>query len=823
MLSRGGQHIKRCGLSAGFGDHFAAGHVSVADEPLLFLYPRWFTFVSQQRRRLLNSRTSKRSISNHHTGTLPSRLKTNLLQHRRQSLAAPSRQRWLSTSSVPMLPNLDTQTEKSATATDPPSESTVKDASSAGLVGKSGNFDAFAGLNTEDEFLTDPLIEQPGPAALGLATLPQYQRDISEEPTSPDRPRFGLSPRDVRRKGRRDYWMKKVAVGGRESIYRQMKAMILSAGRRAQFRSKKATSPSKHEPYRRQMLVPEETIAVICGPSWTSAASENIWYVRLHNGCKVHVLPPAESVGHSRKVLLTGSEWVTGLVENRIKQTQKLQENGDALLDVQKPVVPIFPSLRALERDNLPAPRVRGVWTNSSISQTPASLDLINDNWKNILTVREFVEHVDGLTNSHPGSNEQSHSQSVAIKLLELFSKGKNRRFISTAALNKSMSFLLEQGYLEYARRLFILTTNERVLTIETFNLIFESAARAQNVPLFLETMRKMLRLRIPASPDTLLAYAEFLIRPASRTKMVKLMEEKGWLQEPAAMRRALKLTMQDVFAQHLIEGKSVNAFFKKTIKAFGCSYFPERLIKDMFHVTFRLKNVSAMQQLFRLCKMNGLPLTPSILSPLIALFPHDTFTAMYYALECLERSKNKLDKKTYDALFLNALKNRHYNICRVLWRYACMDGKATNNMKRELAFFLTQAVGKEGLTEQEKVWQTSVGKVIVGIDIQSPGFPLKQSLLKDIPIEFHDNPIAYLMGNSMPQGDERMRQRRAARAILKHDIDVGPWYRPTVPLANMLEAAAELDAQWKDVPRTRNWLMQNAIQVSVKLVGYGS
>ncbi|KAJ0424084.1 hypothetical protein BJY00DRAFT_276997 [Aspergillus carlsbadensis] len=813
MLSRGRQHIKRCGLSAGFGDHFAAGHVSVADEPLLFLYPRWSTPSSEQRQRSLIFRSSKRTISNHPTGRLQLRLRTNLPEHRRQSLAAPSRQRWLSNNSTRMLSRPDTQAENTNIA---------EDTSSAGLVGKSGKFDEFAGLDTNDESLTDPLIEPLCSGDSRLATLPRYQPDISEESTSADRPRLGVSPREVGRMGRRDYWMTRIALGGRDSTYRQMKTMILAAGRRTQFKFNKATSPPKHETDRKQILVPEETIAVICGPSWTSAASENIWYVRLHNGCRVHVLPPAESVGLNRRVILTGSEWVTRLVEKRIKQTQELQENGDALIDVRKPVVPIFPSLRALKRDNLPTPLVRGVWTNSSISKMPASLDLITDKWKNISTVREFVEQVDGLTSSLPGSNSQFHTQRVAIKLLELFSTGKKRRFISTAALNKSMSFLLKQGYLEYARRLLILTSNERVLTVETFNLIFQSAARAQNVPLFLESMRMMLRKRIPANSDILLTYLEFLIRPASRAKMVRLMEEKGWLQEPAAMRRALELTMEDVFAEHLMEGKSVNAFFKKIIKAFGCSHFPARLIKDMFHVTFRLKKVSTMQQLFRLCKMNGLPLTPSILSPLIAHFPHDTFTAMYYVLECLEKTKDKLDKKTYDALFLNAFNNRHYNICRVLWRYACMGGKATNNMKRELAFSLTQAVGKEGLAEQEKVWRTSAGKVIVGIDVQSRGFPLKQSLLKDIPIEFHDNPIAYLMGNSMTQGEDRMRQRRAARAILNHDIKVGPWYRPTAPLANMLEAAAELDAQWKDVPRTRNWLMQNSIQVGVKLVGHG-
>ncbi|KAL2854347.1 hypothetical protein BJY01DRAFT_231930 [Aspergillus pseudoustus] len=816
----GHDHIQRCGLSAGFGDHFAVCHASVAaDEPLLFLYPRWFAYVPQQSRRSLNTTVSRQKKPDCSPGEPPSHPGTHYSQHHQQPFAAPP-QKWLSTNSKAMLPKTETATKNTATATISHSNTTTV------LVGKNGEFDAFVGLDTGPEESSDPLFERPR-AVIRRDLLQRYRRGAFEGSTSSDCPSLSHLPRhEAKRMRKRDFWMSRFAPEEHVSLYQQLKKMMLTAERRARFRTSRVTSPdAKHELHRRQILVPEETIALLCGPSWASTGSEsineNIWYVRLHNGCRVHVFPAVESVGQNRKVILTGSEWVTSLVESRIKQTQELQEIGDALIDIQKPPVPIFPSLRALDRDGLSAPLVRGVWNTSSVSQpSTTTLDLVTNDSKNISTVRAFVEQVDELTSSLSTPNNRRHIKKVATSLHQLFLGTKTRHLASTAALNKAISFLLRHGYPPYAQSLIL--RGEHVITIDTLNIFLKAAAKDQNIPLFFQVMRILIRLQIPPNPDTLVAYLSCLNRPASRTKMVKLMEEKGYLQDPTVMRQVMQLTVFDVFTEHLKEGKSVDAFINKIIRALGRPYLAAPLINRMFHITLSLKNLLAMQQLLRLCKINGVPLNSATLFHLIRFFKHDTFFALDYALDCLENPKSKLDKKTYEALFSNAFANRHYNICRVLWWYACIDGMVTKGMELKLAELLAQNTPKEGHTQQENLWRNSAGTVILGIGLRSHHFPLKQSLLKDIPAEFHDNPVASLMSGSVLQGEEHAAQRRAARAIIKHDMEFGSWYRPKLPLANMLEAAAELDRQWKDVPRTRNWPMQNAIQVPVELVGHG-
>ncbi|KAL3466658.1 hypothetical protein BJX64DRAFT_274355 [Aspergillus heterothallicus] len=737
MLSRGGRHIKKCGLSAGFGDQFAVGQVSVADEPLLFLYPRWFTSISQQRRRPLSTTVSKKRIHPCASGELSPCPRASHPQHHHRSLAASSGQRWLSTSSTPMQPKIDTAPERPSTSTRPSKFDDLL------LVGQSGKFDAFAGLYTEDDGSSDPLIEQPRPV-LRLESRQRHRRAASEGSIPSSCLSLSrLTWAEGRRMRSRDFWMRRYGPKEHASVYGQLKKMVLAAERRARFRISRGISlDAKDDLHTTQILVPEETIALLCGPSWASTGSEtvneNIWFVQLHNGCR------------NRKILLTGSNWVTKLVEGRIKQTQELQEKGDVLIDIQKPPVPVFPSIRALNRDGLSAPLVRA-----------ASLDLVTSGLETVSTVRSFVEHVDGLASSLPIPNNRQDRNKVARAL---------------SALNKAISFLLKYKYLSYAQALIVRGEH--------------AAAKEQNIPLLFQVMRIVTRLRMRPNSDTLLAYLSCLNHPASRTKMVRFMEAKGYLRDPTVMRQVMQL-----------KGKSVNVFISKIVRAMGRSYLSAPLINRMFHITVHLKKPSAMKQLLELCKVNGI----------IQFFQHDTFSALDYTLKCLEMPKSKLDRRAYEALFLNAFENRHYNICRVLWWYACMDRMITRQMK----WILTSRA------EQGNMWRSSAGTVILGIDLRSRDYPLKQSLLKDIPVEFHDNPVASLMGNT--EGKAWISYKRAASAILEHDIKVGSWYRPKLPLANMLEAAAVLDMQWKDVPRTRTWLMQNAIQVPLKLVGHDS
>ncbi|KAL2868347.1 uncharacterized protein BJX67DRAFT_380152 [Aspergillus lucknowensis] len=709
------------------------------------------------------------------------------------------------------------------------SRDAVKDGYSTQLVGANGIFDAFAGLKSENDEWMDLLFDRPWRFITRRDALRRNRRGISREQVSRDTAvqgqralRHKLPPRENRKVLRRAFWMRKVAPEERVVLYKRLRKMLEAVERRGEARDWKTVNPaSKRESQRREILVPDETVAILAGISKEFMAAGNIWYVLLHHGCKVHVLPAAESVGQYRKVILSGSDWVTKLIESRIKQTQELQERGDALIDIRKPPVPVFPSLQALERKGSSPPLVRGVWHLRADSRPPVLLNLVVSNSKSLSTVRDFVEHVEQLTNSLPGSNTNGppHPKRVALALWALFTNEEKRHLISTTALNIAVSFLVKHGLRSYAQGLFV--RGEHVLTIDTFNILLNSAASRQHLPFFSRVLRIMARLRIRPNASTWLAYLDCLVSPTARTNLVRQMEQKGYLQDPTVMRQVLLHMIQDLFAQHLKDGRSVDEFVRKAVKTVGRAWFPASLTTQMFRVTAQLRDVSAMRRLLEVCKENGLPVTSATICQVIRFFPNDTFSALDCALQCLENANWKLSKEAYEQLFLNAFRNRHYNICRVLWRYACMDGAVTYGMRSEVSFFLTQNVGKKGVPEQENIWRTSAGKVIVGVDLHLPKYPLQKSLLKNIPTEFHGNPVSSLMGNSMLQGVERTKQRRAATAIIKHDIEIGSWYTPKYPLANMLEAAAQLDKEWSDVPRPRNWLMQNAIHVPVELVGH--
>ena len=112
MFSRGRPHLKRCGLSTVLAD-CAAGRGPHSDEPLLFLYPRWFASAAREQRRLIN--TDRCSSLCDSRGSL-SRPTPHSPRNRNQSFGASSRKRWLSTEPRSLSSKID-----SDGATDSPS------------------------------------------------------------------------------------------------------------------------------------------------------------------------------------------------------------------------------------------------------------------------------------------------------------------------------------------------------------------------------------------------------------------------------------------------------------------------------------------------------------------------------------------------------------------------------------------------------------------------------------------------------------------------------------------------------------------------------
>ncbi|KAE8364415.1 hypothetical protein BDV27DRAFT_145309 [Aspergillus caelatus] len=568
----------------------------------------------------------------------------------------------------------------------------------------------------------------------------------------------------------------------------------------------------------KEMLLPEETVALLAGAT-DMAMKENVWYVPVHNGCKVHVLHPRESEGQYRKVVLSGSERVVELVGDRITHAKSLQEMGDPLVDIRKPPIPVFPSLETMARKNIPVPIIRGVWDFYKSAKDPANLGTLLPLSQNLSSVREFAEHVDEVARSLPSykaSPGSSHQKQVAKSLLSLFQNERYHGFLSTAALNTALSFLLDHEFVRYARMIFLRA--EHVVTVDSFNILLKFAAQKQDMRLFRQFLLTMPRLNIRPNPYTWLTFLDCLVSPKAKASLVSRMMQKGYLNESSAMRTALQATIQNTFRAHLEGGKSVDSFINMLIDTQGANWFPPSLINQMLNVAARRKDFSAMERLLQICKQQGFAVKGSTVNQIVLLFRKDIFSLLRFLFQFIDRPERVLTKDSWEKMFLMAFKGRHYNICRVLWRYACMYRGVTYNMRQSvLTSLLRNTSFRKTGGQYNQLWLTSAGKVIVGIDLHLPDYPLKESFADLVPSEFNRNPVASLATGFKPTGGEREKQQLLASKLVLRDTEVGAMYRPSRSLNIMLEAAAVLDQAWKSAPRPTQWLMQNAIKVSVK------
>lgn len=573
--------------------------------------------------------------------------------------------------------------------------------------------------------------------------------------------------------------------------------------------------------HHKEINIPEETVALLSGMTDT-AMQENIWYVPIHNGCRVQVLSPREGDGVHRKAILSGTERVLELVEDHINRAHEQQTSGDPLVDFPKPPVPIFASTVSMQLKNIPVPVIRGVWSFGRGSPIP--LEQVEASRSSLHTVKDFAEYIEDLTcarvlTPHEKTHKPrfQHHQLVAWHIKEAFRKDLNYQLLSTAALNRALSFLCHNELLSTAR--YVCFKAVQVATTDTYNMLLEATARRQDKRAFRRLLHSMSRAHIRPNSRTWLTLLSALITPSEKASLVNYMMQNGHMTDISTIRGALQHTIENSLLVHLESGESIDSFFTLMLESHGADWFSPSLLAQMFETIARLKDYRAMDRLVHICIENYLMIDSDSLTSIVRMFRADVFSAVHYTILLLNRPGFQLSSETYERLFLTAFKACRYNICRVLWRYACMDESVTYDMRQ--AVFLTLSRNrsiKQDTNDMLNIWRVNAGKVIVGIDLHLERYRLSESIIKDLPSEFRQNPFSYLSSGFKPLGAERDLQLKLAAHLVWRDIEHGAQrYRPLYPLGLMLDAAAVMDREWAGKPRPLTWMLQNALKVSVK------
>jgi hypothetical protein len=154
-------------------------------------------------------------------------------------------------------------------------------------------------------------------------------------------------------------------------------------------------------------------------------------------------------------------------------------------------------------------------------------------------------------------------------------------------------------------------------------------------------------------------------------------------------------------------------------------------------------------------------------------------------------------DDITYHNLFMLAWKSQQYNVCRIVWRHACMEAAVSYRMQELMLRSLMRNTPSQ-LNTIGEMWIVSAAKVIAGVDA-NPGT------------------VAKLIGWS-ETGQQRERHLALAKEVLAQDLATVLKHRPAHSLIPQLTEALTLDRHWtskqlwKETSTT--WKLENAINV---------
>ncbi|KAI9044475.1 uncharacterized protein KD926_001076 [Aspergillus affinis] len=825
MLSHGRTCLKGRRVST-LLDNIAAG----PDEPLLFLYPRWYKSTVRHYRSL----TSRPSASARNTRARELIPRGSPRSHRKLSPGHIFR-RWNSSSNPPR----DPDGEETAEASRTPNEA-LTTTTTPNNVSPENPEDLIKNVWTDDEGIlmvspspigkpknSEPLI---GPTKPPFNPLDRSELDPELWPEPEPEPDDSQPLKTKQPEGRR------VLFTG-SSLFRltsrDQKKLKLQRNRLQQHPDEKqipwdvikdtlirlqeqsATWPKKDSSYlkHKELSIREETVGLLAGVT-NYGMRENIWYIPIHHGCKIHLLHPRDGDGRNRRVIISGSDRAVELVSDRFILAQSLQEKADPMIDLQRPPVPIISSRHQLISKGIKPPVIRGTW-DIQLS-TPGVIDTIKPLAENLSTVREFAEYVEELTISKPPpesiGEKMPHRKKIADALVAVFQVDAYEKLFSSAALNEALSWMCEYKCLRHVYP--VLRRAQHVATVDTINILLGTAASRQDPNTYHRLLKAMLRAKIRPNEQTWITFLDHVALPKEREQLSNWLVRQGRIAGIDSRRAALRLTLNERFLSHLERKRSVDSFVHK-VNTLTDNWFSAKSIGQMFSVISHRMDYESLDRMLEICREQNFDVDSFAILRVMKMFGDDTFLALRYLYRCHLYPERVFEDIMWEKLFVMACNDHRYNIARVVWRYACMYQGVTTRMKKAANVALITRLKKPRNSEYVNAWITTAGRVIVGLDLHLPKYIEKSKVMEYAPSEYHSNLIAYLIPMKLT-GKERIRQVKFAKLLLHRDIRVGPFYRPELPFPVMLEAAAQLDREWHRIPRPLNWLLQNSIHVPV-------
>ncbi|EED23898.1 conserved hypothetical protein [Talaromyces stipitatus ATCC 10500] len=526
---------------------------------------------------------------------------------------------------------------------------------------------------------------------------------------------------------------------------------------------------------RKEILLREETVAFFSG---TTRSMENIWYVRIRNGCKVHVLDSIESEGIYRKVVLTGTKRVIELVEKQLQQFDEQIRQSD--------VPPVVPSMLALRQQGLTPPLVRRWWfspsdhDNRMIVSKPVSGTVVT-------SVRAFNSLVEQWVYYEPPVKGRWHTSLVKDELVALFTRPENKLYFSSNALHLALNFLTEHEFLNSVRKVFYHA--KTVATANTFNVFLQASAKRQDPWFYRYVLTEMEKSGVQPNGHTWMTLLKSLVSPGPRKELMKRMKEFGLLEDTRVLHDMIEHDISSLVSDSLEEGNDIQTFLESLERDYGSDIITTNLLNQILNAVYLRRDLKLTADILKSFERFGIAPNARTFTAALSIF-FRIGPAVGIMTPYLREHEYLLHHRHYDMLFLDAIASNAINACRVIWRYASMRGETSSTMRY---IVLSSLLGKRSarhVTNPEHI-NHHIGSLVIGLNYPQTQPTTRAASL--VPPQFQTNPLIYLLHNrdNMPASEKI----NLVKALMEDDVEGGPQHIPLEPFTVMLDAAVRLDS----------------------------
>ncbi|KAK8207574.1 hypothetical protein M8818_004227 [Zalaria obscura] len=406
----------------------------------------------------------------------------------------------------------------------------------------------------------------------------------------------------------------------------------------------------------------------------------------------------------------------------------------------------------------------RVVWTQKRMPRAH-SLNAIKEpqSW----TVLSFADYIDKIANSKlprlvrrkayaadHSLEAKMHVEKVSQILVDAFSRYETLPFISPASCSVALEFLIKHAKVPQALQIFQLCDSRGIRLLPgVFHVFMRHAAKINDMHNYQYALRLMLKRNIRPTWETWAILVHLVARRSgsdaqrSARFIARFMDEQGFFREKAALMSVSEAFVAHDYRAHITAGKPSGEFMQCYAREWGGpEWFTEVHANKMINIRAERGNYLPVQLLLKWLRQRGRQPTVATLNVILkhCAEQRNIDTAVYFLRDLTHgpvQSVNganedttprqtrqerlfEYDQLTFHRLFRLAYSGRHYNMLRVIWRYACMEGHVSWPMQQAMTQKTAWTIPERSETDRyavslKQLFDEHAAKVAIGLDTE--------------------------------------------------------------------------------------------------------